>query len=260
MNHSPSSSTPSSSCNQIYRSAIALNSLGVSLLERRCYLQARETLKDAISLIRAVFADTEESQQHQTHGLLQETVHAARQRLANPRPDVRHAVFHVDVMTNNNNVSAEDLRSILEDSTSSCVVGNKAFAIRIEDFDCGTTSEFISAILLHNLGLSYYCLSKTVKKASTAERKYLNGAVRLFRISHTLLCKESASAENSSETSVFLPHVMVLVLNTLIMALRENKRETEAVNFCSVLDHLRMAIAESQGMFGVENSGAAAAA
>lgn len=242
-------STPSSSsCNQSYRSAIALNNFGVSLLERQCYQQAGETLKDAVSLIRSVTLT-------ETHLSLQEKMHAARQRLAKPQQDVRHAVVQVDVMTNT--ASANDMSSLLDDSPS-CVVGsNRVFAIRVEDFDCDTTSEFISAILLHNFGLSYYCVAKTAKKGSTTERKYLNGAMRLFRISHTLFCKESAG---NSEISFHFLHAMVVVLSTLVKTLRETKRESEVRSFCSILDQLRLTIAESQEMFGFDSGAAAAAA
>jgi hypothetical protein len=38
----------------LYRTAIALSNMGVTLLERKCYLEAVETLRDALLLIRAV--------------------------------------------------------------------------------------------------------------------------------------------------------------------------------------------------------------
>jgi hypothetical protein len=235
--------SPSSSCNQSYRSVIALNNIGVSLLERRCYQQAAETLKDALSLIKAVSTT-------QNRHSLQETVHTARQRLANPQA-VRHEVVHVEVLTNT--VSAKAMRAILEETSCN---DSKASAIRIEDFDCGTTSEFISAILLHNFGLSYYCISKAAKKGSSNEQKYLNGAVRLLRISHSVFAK---AIDENSESSFHFLHVMVVVLSTLITTLHQNKREAEARPFCSMLDHLRFTIAESQGMICFVNGAAAAA-
>jgi hypothetical protein len=45
-------------CMSLYRSAVALSNMGVTLLERQCYAEAVVTLKDAVNLIRAVVVPT----------------------------------------------------------------------------------------------------------------------------------------------------------------------------------------------------------
>ena len=252
-NSSSSSSSSSSSCNQSsYRSAIALNNIGVSLLELRCYQQASETFKDAVSLIKAFTPQNDHS--------LQQTLHSARQRLAKPQP-IRREVVEVDVVANT--VSPKALSSLL--GASRCDSGSsRAFAIRIEDFGYTTTSEFIASIILHNFGVIYYCLSKAAAAAAAARtnktgaavKKYSNGALRLFRISHSLFAK--AFTDNTESRLQFM-NVMAVLLNNLITSLRENELFAEARHFRSMLDHIRWTIHESQAIFCLEKGAAAAA-
>lgn len=231
--------------NQSYRSVIVLNNIGVSLLERRCYHQASQTLKDAASLVKALACALPLGFR------LQETVHAARQRLAKPQP-ARHEFVQVDVLPNTG--STEATRAILE--VPSCCVHSRGFAIRIDDCDCNMSSQFISSVVLHNFGLSYYCMSKAVKTGSATEKKFLNGAVRLLRVSHSLVAK--VITENR-ETSFQFLHIMVVMLNSLITTLRENKLEEEARPFSSILNRLRSTINEAHCMFCYELAAAAAA-
>jgi len=221
-----------------YRSAIALNNIGVSLLERRCFQAASETLKDATALIKSTLRDGQTSRGND----IEQMVFLARQRLSdavNKDCNGRERI-QVEVFTANN------LRSKSIGHFSEEAPPGKVYAILIEDFDSkGANKESLTAILLFNLGVAYYSVSKAAKLGKSSNKKafskYSNGALRLFRIAHSLFSKK-VSNHNAETNHVPEPlHVMALVvLSTLIIrTLSDYQRHAEARPFHFLLQHLR---------------------
>lgn len=219
---------------ETYRSALALNNMAVSMLERNCYEQAASTFKSAVSLVRCCAGTTEKHE-----GGWSEAIHAARQRHAKPRPDARaDQRFQLDTI--GITVSTKDLLSMLILNPPGSSSATTLRYIRVEDFDSDTTTfEMISAILLYNLGLSYYCLSKTFRNNSADQRKFQHGAARLCRISHSLFCKHHLDDERESEVMI------LVVLRTLVAILQESQQCDDALSFAAMLRHRQWTVARS---------------
>lgn len=228
------------SSQQVLTKIIALNNLGVSLLERRCYEQASVTLKDTVALLKASVKET--------HLLAEKKLHEALQRTNQPKPS-RKSV-NLEVIASNSILSRTEFCS------------SRVVALQVEDLDYTKIGhEVTSAIIFHNFGVSYYCLSKIssrqAKCAAGKPCKYANGALRLFKISHSLFTK---SLDEQIKTQFpELLHVMVVSLNTLIRTLDERQRHSEAQPLRFLLSNLQSSIQETKNMFSLDNGAAAAA-
>jgi len=245
--------------NQSYRRAIVLNNIGVSLLERRCFQAASETLKDATAFIKSTLnANSTKTRDSSA------AVHLARQRLADAsnlvHKNSRNEDVQVEVFTNNN-LRSKSIQSFSEETATP----KKVYAILIEDSHCNgaNSKESLTAIMLFNLGVAYHSVAKATRtnKSRKGTNQYSNGAMRLFRIAHSLFSKTVTGHKNSKEVPEPL-HVMALVvLNTLIIqTLYDLQRpEVEARPFLSMLQHLRTWTLK-EAAFGLATSGAAAAA
>jgi hypothetical protein len=258
----------------ILRNAIALNNMGISLIERHCYGQALETLTDAFSLLKVSAGVQDTTRSSPLTRCSKESAgkhHLALQRLAQPQPCKRRAVM-IEVLTSKS--SQNPTRSVVEDSSSP-----KICSIRIDDVDFSDRSidrfyfAFECATLLHNLGLAHICMSyatgrpntKLVMAKSSAMScaiKYNTRAIRLFRLSHSLYAK--ALSENSSSVQdPELLHVMAVILSSLIHALKSSCQHEEAQAFCFMLANIKSTfheIAQTNSLlFGGESSTAAAA-
>lgn len=234
---------------QRYRSAIALNNMAVSLLARSCYSEACETMKDAVSCIKA--ASTTGS--NISEEVLDQKIYLARRRLAAPASK-RREVVQIEVLATNVSC-AKIMGSILSQESM-----GRTWALRIEDFDFtkGSESEFESAIILYNLGVAYNCALKAAGAKRKAGRQPRTGApLRLFRISHSIIAKAVRKETNIQNPELLL--VLGVVLFTLIQTLLESERHAEARPFSSMLEQLKLRIHDAPAMFGIVNGGAAAA-
>jgi hypothetical protein len=235
-----------------FRAAVVLNNFGISLLEKNCYKQAMETLRDALSLVREQAA----SKSATSCSAAERKMELARQRLANPQPCKRRPMVLLEVLTNS--LSSESLSKVLGEGPpcSTC------FPVRIDQLEEISSSDFKCALILQNIGIAYLCMSKTSNKRSATIR-YNHSAVRLFRVSHFLLIKNLQQCQGSSRAQ--LPELLygtAIVLNGLIRTLQESSRAPEAKNLHSQLARLRTAIHDVEGsrdLFGLVPKAAAAA-
>jgi tetratricopeptide (TPR) repeat protein len=247
-----------------HRAAIALNNMGVSLLEQRAYRQGMETLKDAIFVMKLVFRP-----QSRNSGLgaasdstssTDMKIHRAVQRMANPKP-VPSAVI-IDVVSHGVASShCSPLGSILhESSSSSCTV-----AIRIEatDLDCpeDRDPDLESAMMLYNFGLAHLCMAKLAK----SPMKLQEGALKLFNMAYSIISNKNGLSRLSegemrlkSETRLLLA---VTVLSNVVRVLTEMGKHAEANNSYQRLIRLGTAINELDypGPMGGKIDAAAAA-
>ena len=247
-----------------YRNAIVLNNIGVSLLERRCFQAALDTLKEATALIKATFYIAG-SDDCDSATIFEQKLHLARLRLSDTyreksvKKNHRRSQFQAEVFTNNN-VCTKSIRQFSEDAPH-C---SKVYAIRIEDFDLRSTNiESLTAILLFNLGFAYYSVSKAGRSNKSGKKKrfhkHSNRALRLFRISHSLFSKKVSKHKETNGVPELLHVMALLVLNTLIIqTLYDCQRHAEALPFRSMLQHLRC-WTWNEAAFGVTNGAAAAA-
>jgi hypothetical protein len=230
------------------RAAIALNNMGVSLLEQRAYRQGMETLKDAIFVMKRVFRPQSRNSSlgasSDSMSSIDLKIHRAVQRMANPQP-VPFAMI-TDVISHSVASShSSPLGSILREQSS---FSSFTIPIRIEaaDIDCpeDRDPDLESAIMLYNFGLAHLCMAKLVK----SPMKLREGALKLFNMAYSIISNKNALSGLSesemrrfSETRLLLA---VAVLNNVVRVLTEMGKHTEANNSYQRLVRLGTAINE----------------
>jgi hypothetical protein len=232
----PSSTIASPPCVALLRTCMALNNMGVSLLERHCYTQAGATFKEAVALLRSSGSDSNSN--IKSTGC---STHGARLRLAQPQPDAKSASTLIALPlleTISNNMTCLDLHSVLasENPTTTTTTTKPTLrAVRTEE--CHEDVELISALVMHNFGLSYLLLARTMalcgdKNAS----KYRHGAAKLARIAHSLVTKSSPEwnihAAAGMQESALLG---LVVLQTLVHTVTYAQTAQAAQPYASML-------------------------
>lgn len=166
-----------------YRCAVALNNMGVALLERCAYRQALDTLKDAVVLMRGVFDSTPLSRRNQRDRARHCTVllEKAYHRTAHPQPAPGHSM--VEILSPSGTLAA--ISSLLHRHGPALLP--PCFPIKIENFDQeARNADLDSAMVLHNFATAHLCLSRF---APTALRAIFlrKAALRLAKLSHQAL-------------------------------------------------------------------------
>ena len=253
-----------------YRSAIAVNNTSVRLLERQCYRQAVESLKDAAALMKAILFQSSclPSSPDSVAPRLpvgedgKEFVRRSLLSLARPQP-TKTATMPLDVLT-----ATQDGSVVAGQVPSNTTVSDTvlqftpsfpvAFPVRIEDnlilgepsalqeIECTPELTVQAAMIWNNLGIAYLCHSKTAKKN---RRKLRRAALHFLRVSNAVLEKNyqtglqystSFPAETACRTRG-LPCLIIAVLCTLIHALHASFLHEKATQLYSSLDRLRTA-------------------
>jgi hypothetical protein len=221
-----STTTANPPCAALFRTAMALNNMGVSLLERHCYTQAGATFKEAVALLR--LSDCNPS--IKPHGCM---THGARLRLARPQPDASTAstLLALPLLeTISNTMTCLDLHSILAAEDPRPTLR----AVRLED--CHDNVELISTMVMHNFGLAYVFLARTMALRGDDRNasKYRNGATRLARIAHSLMTKSNSEwnqAADMQESAL----LGLVVLQTLVHTVTYAQTAQAARPFASLL-------------------------
>ena len=217
------SSTMSALDEQIYRGAIALNNIGVDLLERkRAYQQALATLIDATNAMKIALRNIRLSE---TGGRLPQTVdisamlERASKRCSRPTPMERQSSFRMLNLADNHNHILQGHNPLLE----------SIYPIRIDDVSSdiycpGSLSDpdVQAAILVYNLGLANLCLAR-INGVPLQENLQLHQAISLFHLSNDIL--ERCSAELEDELTLRKSAcVNMAVVSGLIQALASDER------------------------------------
>jgi hypothetical protein len=208
-----------------HRAAVALNNMGVFLLERRAYRQGMETLKDAIFVMKRVFRPRSTSEESTCSA--EAKVHRAVRRMANPQP-VPSAVA-IDVISHGGATShPSSLASILRGSSSAAFT----FPIRIEATDLDSPEDrdpdLESSIMLYNFALGHLCMAKVAKSPT----KLQEGALKLFNMAYSIISNQNGLSRLSEgemrrirETRLLLS---VVVMSNVVRVFSEMGRNTEA--------------------------------
>jgi hypothetical protein len=210
-----------------YTTAIALNNMGVSLLERRCYNQAVDAFGDAVTVMRKVFRYSQGSPAKASKprrlcgpSTLDFMLQKARYNLANCQRDFdsgqkSDSQMNFCIITEEG--FAAVIRTVLQDTDT--FASSKTFLVRIElegksILECENREpEFEAAIILHNFGNLYMCLASTAT-SSARTRQHSQSAIGLFELSHTVL--KNYYSEDHEFLGQVLP-VSILVLRSLVI-------------------------------------------
>ena len=246
------------------RAAIALNNMGVSLLEQRAYRQGMETLKDAIFVMKRVFRpQSRTSSLGATSDSTISTdiqIHRAVQRMANPQP-VPFAMITNVISHGVASSHSSPLGSILRESSSSSFT--IPIPIEATGIDCpeDRDPDLESAIMIFNFGLAHLCMAKLAK----SPMKLREGAHKLFNMAYSIISnKNTLSGLSESEMRRFSETRLlfaIAVLNSIVKVLTVMGKHTEANNSYQRLVRLGTAIneLESPGPLGGLIAAAAAA-
>jgi len=172
-----------------HRVAVALNNIGVDLLERRCYEQALVTLMDGTTAMKSALRKRD-GEAIDIPGMLER----ASKRRSKPVPMERKASFRM--------LNLSDHHShFTETSPSFSREGDSIYPIRIDDVASDLRCpgslddpDAQAAILIHNLGLTNLCLARV-----NQNNEQLSQAVGLFQLSHSILEKFNSSCNDSDE-------------------------------------------------------------
>jgi hypothetical protein len=245
-----------------HRAAIALNNMGVSLLERRAYRQGMETLKDAIFVMKRVLRPPSISSQglcqtSNSTSYAEEKMHRASKRMANPQP-ISSAII-VDVVSRSATFSHRSCSSdsVLHGGSSSSTLSSP---LRIEATDLisleDRDADLESSIMLYNFGLAHLCMAKLVK----APIKLQEGALKLFYMAYSLFAPRCDQEGRGIREDAVLLATANSTLDNIVALLTEMGRYSKANESDQELARLGRAIQEFQGRYHLETQVCAAAA
>ena len=196
------------------RAAVSLNNIAVGLLERKCFAQASETLKDALEALKSspwVGGETTETDEP---GQALATRHQkATNRLMNPEPS--QSIIQLVV------VSSESLSAMALARTKQGPISREACAIRIEFCEDEAITDNLTtetAIMLYNLSVSYLCLSAIPSTSWSSSQRV---SMSLMASSYQLLMTHHAECAADSIRTYRLLSLEVIVLGNLLAILSD---------------------------------------
>jgi hypothetical protein len=219
--------------NCYFSTAVALNNVGVSLLEHGCYQQAMTTLQDAVSVFRLGFTVSQDDQGRCNpleEGRATAKVQDAMKRLSN-------RVVNLDSSMAIVVVSSADISSAADEAFDASLSAHHAFAIRIEYFDydkrAGQDPDAEGAMTLHNFALSYRCMSMSVRNAASSHR-LSEGALKLSTAALSILETRQEATENAAQLEALL-HLEVLLLNLFMQLCRGSRKHYDRLVYLRTL-------------------------
>jgi hypothetical protein len=244
-----------------HRAAIALNNMGVSLLERRAYGQGMETLKDAIFVMKRVLRPPSISSQGfgktpNSTRYAEAKVDRASKRMANPHPIP--SALSIDVVSHCTTFSHRSgSGSVLHGGSSSPL--RSPFRIDATDLvSLGEENRYFdleASIMLYNFGLAHLCMAKLAKTPI----KMQEGALKLFNMAYSILAPLcDKEGHGIREDMVLL--LAATTLNNIVVLLTQMGKRSEANGSDQELARLGRAIQEFQGRNLAEDQISAAAA
>jgi hypothetical protein len=164
----------------LYRAALAMNNMGVSLLERRASREAMETLKDAVNVLNGLFQIPQEQ-----HNLtcIDDMLHRAYSRVSQSRSRSDNSFGCIRAIPHDADFVTV-VPALLESAT---LLQGVNCVIKVESFDSDDRNIDIDcAILLHNFAIAHLATSKTISNPMSAGRLRF-GACKLAGIAHATL-------------------------------------------------------------------------
>jgi hypothetical protein len=166
--------------NQVYRGAVALNNIGVDLLERKCYGQALVTIVDATVAMKTALRNPGNASLTPNDTIhVAEMVERANKRRSRPSPMERQT--SLDMLNQADNI---------------------LYPIRIGDVHADlrcpsnlSDPDVQGAIVLYNFALANLCVAQTSHHTNVRETK-LKHASFLFELCNSILEQRAAETED----------------------------------------------------------------
>jgi tetratricopeptide (TPR) repeat protein len=228
-------------CIHEYRGLVALNNLGVTLLEQGQYEEAKETFGDAISVLKSALRIIELAEDGEDvslpYGAGDADLKIQRAVLRSLSKDNRKGIKHLagsTIFAVCQSVQGAASAPVPNLQHASENMPNIVFPIRmevdgyLEACFSGSEVDFESAILLHNLGISYLCIGRLSPEG--ANNNYIKTAAHLHRLAQTLLQRLTATfGDLTFDIELFDGYLRIesIVIHTLItLTLAQDKDST----------------------------------
>jgi hypothetical protein len=233
-----STSLQSSCC---YRGIIALNNMGIALLQQRDFCSAVVTLKEAIKTVKLLL-----NQERFVDGLsvevldLRAKLDVASKRLAKPNPVPSNIHIAIDA------VCYDDfwLHSIWSEGT---MIPLSRACFRPIKLECTVTETFVgqdvsleTSIMLYNLGISYLCLSKSMPSTHSRMKR---DALKIFQMAYAAIikAKDDFPMDRNISVAIAIVHCFVLTLHELGYVERASRSNKRLINLVAVMQELQEA-------------------
>ena len=237
-----------------FKAVIALNNAGVSLLQRRLYSEAVDTMKEAIRLMRLAFF-SEESSMPSTEEL-DRALCASYQRTSIKQPEMTDNI-HLLVVSNCDSPYSVYGNLVQNRGAMCCVIIDTLEFFTRNDHE--NLPETESSILLYNYGIVNRCAaqSTTTHWTDTVRSGINETAYHIFELA------ESVATRLMPSSDLINPPSEVLLMNMLI-AISQMEMSSHSIElclqYCENLDDLLIIIYEQEMMFPHDDVAAAAAA
>jgi hypothetical protein len=213
-----------------YKGPIALNNIGVDLLERRCYQQAQITLKDAALAMKLIFrkpsSESSVGGKAEDSSMLAEALEAMLQRANQRKAQATTQVEEVHTDDHYRMVNlADNYKYILNEgcedkqSNSGSLLTESIYPIRIDDVSpdicCPEDPDVLAALLLHNLGLANLCVARQTQDHQVKTVK-IGQAIYVFQCSNSILEQCCAVLEDKVEHRLALRQAVCVNMAVLL--------------------------------------------
>jgi len=241
-----------SSSTQDYRAAVALNNMGVTLLERGCLRDAMMNFKDGLSFLRSSRGDLQQQQD--------ESLRRSSRCLASSSATTELDIdFELTALSHDDQPEAFVSAAINDLQTS-----NSSFVLRLGWEDCEEvdTKVHYTASILHNYAVACQIQSMTCKSKSKKARKLRERAHKATVTANGILSFHMETAVNglasSSERTLIL---WMLNVKEMMKLARAAGDMNKARKYCCDLAFLRSQYEEEEYvLLGEQRATAAAAA
>jgi len=264
-----------------FKAAVHLNNTAITLLQKRCYRQAAETLIDAVAVMkdassqpnvnentpkeRLSLSPSIDTNDQDTTDFLQQKLTKAAQRLSSLEPSTlgMETLIQLHVMSDDEHPSVvkhyralqtkivigKQDRNALPSSSeaSSFSVMPIAYILRMEPPDFETPLEqnidIESAIILYNYGVALQCLS-TLPQTAEATEKLHAASYHLFELAYSSLLSRDLEVLRTSAPSQLYRILLVaqLSLDQLVQLAKVLHMEVEQNDYDQCFEHLQNSI------------------
>lgn len=236
-----------------YKVVISLNNAGVSLIQRRHYIEAVDTLKDAIRLMRFSFFSGELLMPSADE--LDQSLQAAWKRTCIGQTDVDDNVSLATITDQDSPYLVND--SLERSPDTMCCVNIDP----VEDF-CGRDMERLeveSSFLLYNYGIAHRCAARsTATRWDEATRMNIHEtAFQIFELAQSVAAKLLPPLDVLDSPSNVLLVSLLVTANLLHMSSHSVELSWQ---YCEDLEDLLATISEREMVLSQEDIAAAAAA
>lgn len=241
-----------------FRASIALNNMAVTMMERRNYRPAYDTLKDAVAAIKMAVPSFTAAESSDTENKRQKILAMLKQanRLIS-KPHSHHLQCLPPLSSTiaiSLNVMSHYARPVSGDGTdfftlkSSPTKPAMLTLIRVDGTDDvelleTPDSDRTTTIILYNFAVAYLCRAKDAKSRAAAQKLHEAGTKLLVFCRHLLDSQYKAVSNDIFQ----LPQIIFLstvLLKALFQALQESGQHEESMTCVSSLESLRSVSAE----------------